>query len=466
MRAPIVAVAVCLLVAVPLAGCVGQGSGDSQTAPTSNGSTGNATAETNGTDQPAARPHVHDRWQDPTSSSNEQIDEILLVDRTLPLEPYRVSGLSTRPIQMERCEKHRNGPAGPKPCFGWAEFRPGDWSNGDPKIVPPGTSRLDVTVSFAADDFDGIDFFYKDRNSTGQWEWLTDAGHGGPFQPDDTKSLDVSVYMSDDGHAQVSSWRFAIQPAGDPILGEGGLVTFGSGEVRVRVVAHRTEGELPFEPPHPDFWSEDDPPTDVYRIGQLDGTTEQFLQAGPVDWEPTGGDPVGGPKVGVEGLVWEIPVGFEGRRITDPDYPAKLDGELAAALIPPGSESLTVQLAVSDASTDAPASDVRICVLGQDTPGEGFPRGPRDRTLVGEECRPFSDGTYVLQEALQDDDTDSFYTNTSRGISTSRWTIYVQIVASETAEEVHGVAGWSGRVSADVYVSDDAGFEPAEGPSS
>lgn len=454
MRTLAVLVALAVLLVVPLSGCVGDASGPDETSPAANRSSGPTGNETdNGSSAAGTRPHVHDRWKDP--ASGESIEEATLVDRAVTIEPYRTSTNPTRPLEFDRCEKRRTGAAGPRPCFGWTEFRPGTWGNGDPKIVPPGTDRLEVTVEFDSGDFDAVDFYYQDRNRS-TWQWLTDDAHDGPFRSGDTKTLDVDVRMADDGHARVSSWRFAVKPARDPWPGPVDPIGYGAGDIDVQVVAHRVEGDLPIEPAHPEFWQEDDPPTDHYLVGEVNGSTERFVQAGRVDWEPDSG----GPKVGVEGLVWEIPVGFHGRRITDPDPPPALGTERSAGLVPPGSAILAVKLTIADASTTTAGSEVRACVVGQNVPNTGFPQGEERSEKVIGECKPFADGTHLLTEALDENEADSLYTNTSRGVSASRWTIYVQVAAEGSTDEAPAIASWSGSVSAEVYASTDAAFEP------
>lgn len=455
VRAPAVLVVATLLIAIPIGGCVGEGSGGPSTTTAdddTSAASGNAT-ETNATEA-GARPHVHDRWSNPASGA--EISEVKLVDRTVTLSAFEASPDNPAIVDISGCPYHREG----RPCYGSTSFRPGTWSNGDDKIVPPGTARVAVTVSFNPDDFGGIDFLYQHRNRSGEWALLTDDAHGGPFQPGETKTINVTVQMADDGHAQVSAWKFAVQPVGDPVTGQtNDIADVGDGEVQVTVVAERSEGTLPVEPPHPDFWEEDDPPTDTYLVGRLSGSTEGVLQAGGVHWEHGRTET---PSAGFPGLIWEIPVGFEGRRIDDSQYPPKLLDTYATALVPPGTSVLAVRVTVEGASVDAAQPGLNLCVVGQDIPGGGFPHeSERLDKLIGD-CQEFGTGTFTFRETLTHQDTDSLYTDTSANLSASRWTLYVQVVAGKAAGNLRGVANWDGELSAQAYVTDQPGFELPE----
>lgn len=451
-RLPLVAVAAVLLLTVPLvAGCIGGGSpSDGVGAGVPPGDSSNDSDLPPGVESSTdLRPHVHDRWFDPTTG--EAVAEVVLVEASFELQPYNAS----RPALVEGCEVARGAGQGTRTCLGWTEVVPGRWSDGTPKVVPPATDRLEVTVRFEPDDFAGIDLHYQHRNSQGRWSHLTNASGGGPFEPaGDDRDLRVGLRMSDDGHAQVSSWRFGLAPYGDPLTGgDNGAVDAGSGTVEVRIVAHRREGPLPLEPPHPLFWDADDPPTDTYLVGRLEGSTAGFLQAGRLAFEP---DRDAAPKLSGQGLAWRIPVGFHGARTTQGEYPPPLDDPFARALVPPGSQLVAVRLRVEGATTQG--GDAEVCVLGVDRPGAGFPSGgERDRSLVGE-CQPFRDGEATLVRPVTDRDTDSYYVNTSAGISLSRWTFYVHVVPATVAGQ-RGASSFQGNVAAEFFVTDRAEFE-------
>lgn len=430
------------LVVPAMAGCVGGDGG--APGPASEATGGNETATTNGTGSDAGqRPHVHDRWTNPATGEGN-LSEIVLVETQLTIDPVNDS----RPLLVEPCGQSR-GFQNARTCLGWAEFTPGSWSNGKAKIVPPATDRVEITLTFSSDAFAGIDLYFKDRTSQGQWKMLTNASNDGPFEPGgETKTIPVGPRMRDDGHAEVSAWRFGIAPWGDPGTGGAtGLVDVGRGEVEATVVAYRAEGPLPFEPPHPQFWDRDDPPTHVYRIGTLEGSTDGYAQAGRATWEPGSGS---SPKLSGQGLVWEISPGFRGQRMSDTDVPTKLEGRYDDALVPPGARMIVVQVAISEAEA---RGDVQICVRGRDVPGEGF-----SRSVTLGECRDFGDGEFTIEEVLKGGQTDSYYVNRSSGISESRWTFYVQVRAGDLAGHP-SAASFSGTVEADIFVTDRTRFE-------
>lgn len=447
--AGLVLAAVVLLVSPALVGCIG-GGGQSSSGPAPDaGGTGPGDDTEAAANESVQRAHVHDRWQDPVAE--ESVTEIVLAEGERRIEPLNTS----RPVPVEGCERQRGAQQG-RACLGWAEIRPGSWSDGAPKVVPPGTDRVEVTLTFAAGDFAGMDLYYQHADSQGLWTQLTNASSGGPYAPGgETRAIDVTLKMSDDGHAQVSRWAFGLAPWGDPVSGgANGIVDVGAGPVEVRIVAHRVEGDLPFEPAHPEFWSDDTPATDTYRIGSLEGATDRLVQAGRMTWEPDAG---GSPKMSGHGVVWRIAPGFQGHRVSDTGTPTKLEGRYADALVPPGTKLIAVTLEVANASVSA--GDAEVCVLGVDVPGQGFPGGGRRSDAVIGECRPFQDDEVTLTRAVTNRETDSYYVNRSSGISQSRWTFYVQVVAEPVAGQP-GTTIVEGEVRADVYVTRTVPFAP------
>lgn len=444
------AVAAALLMVSPaLAGCVG-GGGQGSSSPTPDASQTGSDDDTEAqANESVQRAHVHDRWRDP--ARGESVTEIVVAEGEHEIEPVDPS----RPVPLQGCERQRQATEA-RTCLGWTELRPGEWAGGEPKVVPPGTDQLTATLTFSADDFAGIDLYFQHADSQGLWTRLTNASNGGPYAPGgDTRSIDVTLKMSDDGHAQVSRWAFGLAPWGDPVSdGATGLLDVGSGAVEVRIVAHRVEGQLPLEPAHPEFWSDGTPATDTYRIGSLEGATSQLIQAGRLTWEP---QETGSPKLSGDGVVWRIPPGFHGQRMSDTATPTRLEGRYTDALVPPGTEMIAVTLEVGNASVSA--GDAEVCVLGVDIPGEGFPGGDRRSEAVIGECQPFDDGEVTLTQAITDRETDSYYVNRSSGLSHSRWTFYVQ-VAAETVAGQPGPAVLEGDLQADVYVTRATQFSP------
>lgn len=440
-----------LFLVTPLAGCVG-GGGDSGPAGTGAGTNDdtNTTNNVTGVEQADLRPHVHNRWVNP--ATGQSLEQVELVNRDIQVNAQNQSRFP--PVNF--CQQGEGNANEASICIGQKEFFPESWSNGEQKIVPPGTSHLEITLEFNADDFSQVAFYYKDRTTT-QWQLLTNSSEGNFAPGGDTKELSVSVKQSDDGHAHVSSWNFLVEARGVPGAGnpDDPNAEYGEGTISTTIIAHRVDGELPLEPPHPLFWGNDDPPTSVYQIGDLQGQAE-FIQAARMTFEPDSPPPgLQGEGVKGKGVIWQIPVGFEGRRLNAQDtYPPKLGGPFAMSIVPPKSRLLVANVTVNG-SVEAGNAPI-VCVFGQDIPGKGF-RGVRQ---LGDGCQPFEPGMQFTAELqITNRDTDSFYTNTSTGLSRSRWTFYVQIKANNDGQ---GVTHWNGSVQADFYVTDQTQFEMPE----
>lgn len=424
-------IGVLIMLVAPLAGCIGGGGSASDgpdEGPTSDDETpDDPTGEVNAT----ARPHVHDRWQTP---SGDSVEAITLVDREVAIEAYS----QDRPLLLNFCEKGSEG-QDVDACVGAEEFAPGQWSGDKAKIVPPGTGNISVTLEYSEGDFHRVHFYYMTRKDPGQWKSL------GMFQTGKTKTISVGPEEADDGHAQVSGWRFLVEARG--AFGTGateGTLDAGDGEVSAEIVAHREPGELPLEPPHPDWWDKDTPPTDVYRIGAVDGSTDDYIDVGDVNLEPSE-QPT--PTIG-PGLSWKIEPGFEGKRSSSADSTPKLSGNRTEALVPPQTKAIHARVAVSGdpGGLDQPM----VCVYGQPTPSGSFPG-----RQIG--CEPFEDGaSYTFSTPIEDDETDSYYTKTNRNFSFSRWTFHVWIRPDN--QQTHA-ARFSGSVTAEIFVVDELGVE-------
>lgn len=429
---------VLMLVAAPLAGCIGGGGGSPSDGSGGAGTSGEETPEEpTGADVNAtARPHVHDRWQTP---SGESVEAITLVDRDVAIEAYS----QDRPLLLNFCEKGSEGQS-VDACVGAKEFGPGQWSANEDKIVPPGTGNITVTLDFSQDDFHRVHFYYMTRKAPGEWKSL------GMFRPGKTKKISVGPEQADDGHAQVSGWRFLVEARGSPVdsaTGTGvtaGTLDAGDGSVSAKVVAHREPGDLPLEPPHPEWWDKDTPPTDVYRIGAVEGSTADYVDVGDVNLEPNR-QPT--PTIG-PGLSWQIKPGFRGKRSGSAEATPKLAGNRTEALVPPQTKAIHARVAVSGdpGSFDQPM----VCVYGQPTPSGSFPGRE-----IG--CNPFEDGAnYTFSTPIDGDETDSYYTKTGRNFSFSRWTFHVWV---RPANQQAHVARFSGSVTAEIFATDELDVE-------
>lgn len=234
-RMPVVLLLVPVLLAVALGGCVGggagpagDGAGGAGTGTAGDGTGGAADAgEGPATGSGAAageagstdRPHVHDRWDDAT--------EKVLLDEDIPLEPI---------TEVD--------PEDPFEVFNKAFCTLREFGLPEGTIVPPGTETLDVTLGWSSTDpmaWDSLSLLYMPANAN---EWDGEDG----IAPGETRSIEVTVKMADGGHAPATLWRFQLVHC--PLVPEHytGLT------VHAEMVAHRVDGPLPLEPPHPDFW--------------------------------------------------------------------------------------------------------------------------------------------------------------------------------------------------------------------
>lgn len=418
---------------VALAGCVG-GSGDS----TDDGDLPNQGNTTDGDsnlggeiDPDALRAHVHDRWEGETVKTVvDQSVELRFVD---PEEP----GLT------ESCQS--NDPEDGTfliidSCYGSKWFFPDDG-----QIVPPGTAYLEVTVNYDTNRVPAVELFFQDAGPNSRLESLD------WFEPGETKRIlganggNITVEESDNGHAIVSAWKFLAEARQNPYA----PALFNAPDVNganvdIDIQAFRVDGELPLEPPHPVFWDDDEPPTDLYRTAMLQASTEGFVQAGQVAVEP-GADPQEPEQVintAGRGLTWRTTPGYLW------EYPAagdedrtELSAELDRALVPPQVKSLRADVRVEGDT----ATGVHVCVWGKHSPSGG----------IGDKlgCQPYGgDGEQVLTFETPVDGTqeDTFYTDNAGG-NASRWTFTLQVISQEGEA---GAAEFSGTLQMVIVTSD------------
>lgn len=136
------------------------------------------------------------------------------------------------------------------------------------KVVPQGTSRVEITVDWV----DGGAQHYTNPEL-----WVrTAADHEpvlvGAIERGGTLAMETTLAHADLPHQALSAWRFEwrIQP------GPGHLIWW-DGEVSMKVVAHRGL-DIPVYPPHPDLWG------GAESLDLLDGGQPFGVWAGdPVD---------------------------------------------------------------------------------------------------------------------------------------------------------------------------------------
>lgn len=450
-RWPIV-VAVALLVVVPLAGCIGgPGSSSAPQAPGGGSGQGGGSGSDDGSGSDGSsgdgdgastsgnRPHVHDRWEDQEART--------LVDQTVTVEAIT----QDEPLLLRQCKfSNRNL------CLGSATFAP-EAQGGTGTIVPPGTANLEVTLDYDTADFAGLRLYWRDRIASGgcQPGW----GCRAVASPTTFEINITDERQTDDGHASVSAWRFildAYQVPGVDQPGQGAFVHYGEGEVDVEIVAHRIEGELPLEPPHPEFWTN----TSTYRVGYLQGSTDQMGQAGfvyaeqnpPEDACPTSFRDACIPAGAGTGLVWDIEPGHEGRRTRyrGGENLSQLDPARAVALLPPKTGTIGVRATVEGQVT----AETRLCVLGFHSPGQDDP------VQIG--CQNFQEGSWTQDwtYAVPETQVDSFYAD-SWGDNSSRWNFRVRLSAPDQGP-TYGASAFSGSVTVAIFATEDTEFSMPE----
>lgn len=257
-RTVLACLAIGLLVA-PLAGCVGG------SAPTSDGGSSDGTADaddaTPGTEAAPGsgdREHVHDRWDG--EEEKVLVDETITTRTRTDVQPDDGLASAARDVAFGPDEVH---------------FRPEEG-----EIVPPGTEKVVVSASWPEEQAPqatrqaALLYRSADDETMQFTEYRTTPGRW---------TIDTTLEMADGGHAKASVWKFRLElrtMLESPVFStapstEGGL------EVDVTVVAHRVNGSLPKEAPHPD-WYADDPELGIYSgSGSAEALGAWFYQVGP-----------------------------------------------------------------------------------------------------------------------------------------------------------------------------------------
>lgn len=413
---PTVALVVLLTIAVGLAGCVG-GSGDASDSDAAGTDDGGPDADANATAGDGDdRAHVHDRWDG--ASTMGVIDSTTVTLSVVdPDEPDGTDGCVA--------------PLRDRPCFGGEEVPPDG-------IVAPGTSWVNVTVEYPEDEFESVNVLYEDAYSSG-WTSAGEVNSGG------TASIKVQdVRQTDDGHAQVSRWKFAVQASGNPNgLPYDGPASPSGGDVTVTAEAVRGPGELPLEPPHPDYFVN----TTVHRVSYVEGDIQQMVQAGSVVVEQGNGQtqPV---SPFADGVLWRSNPGLTGHRATEPPSErSRLDHAYDVPLVPPSTSQLVTLIKVNgDATVGA-----EVCLYGAFQPDH----------LFGDEigCLDYSGGEVeeTLEKGLETTQTDSPYTNHTGG-NASRWTFWLEVSATGAGGQ-NGVGDFSGTVQVAIFATEELDFQ-------
>lgn len=366
-RRRLLVLAVAALVLPGLAGCIGGigGAGGAEGQP--NGSDTNATGQDEHP-QPTDQPHVHDRW--------DGRERRVLMDRSVT---------TSSPDPTDRGE----------PLLSTATrafFGPNSrvFTLPEGEIVPPGTANLTITASWDAQRWPRtevtrtrISMRYMPAN-VNHYTHLGEASGG-----QGTWTVETDVPMADGGHATHSLWRFRIVASDrleeEPIFSFGtGRTVGGEFEIRVRIVANRTDGPLPLEPPHPDYWAD----------GPVRPIAEASGQGSTVGAGVTGVEPTGSASVELEGT----------------DH----------GIVPPGTRQLAAVVAWNDSSPSDPAARSAPELEWRNSGWE------LDRTWEPDRTEP---GRSVYTMPLQEDDTDGMYANRSR------WHFEFRIAGEDTGHD-------------------------------
>lgn len=416
---PTVALVVLLTIAVGLAGCVGGsgGASDSDDAAGTDGDEANTDTDGDATASDGDdRAHVHDRWDGASRMAVIDSETVTLsvVDRS---EPDGIDGC----VQGD----------GQSPCFGGEEVPPDG-------IVAPGTGWVNVTVEYPEDEFESIEVLYEDALSSG-WSTAGQVASGG------TASIKIQdVRQTDDGHAQVSRWKFAVQASGNPndAAPYEGPASPRGGDVTVSAEAIRGPGDLPLEPAHPEYFVN----TTVHRVSYIEGDVQQMVQAGSVVVEQGNGQtqPV---SPFADGILWRSNPGLTGHRATQPPNDRDvLDHPYDAPLVPPSTSQLVALVKVSGDTT----AGAEICLYGAFQPDH----------LLGDEmgCLDYSGGDTeeTLEKGLETTQTDTPYTNHTGG-NASRWTFWLE-VSAQGAGGQNGVGDFSGTVQVAIFATEELQF--------
>lgn len=346
-----------LTVALALAGCIGGSAPAADDAPNASNATDGAGNATIGDGPVTQIRHVHDRWDG--EQVKTLLDDTVETDSTTALDPTEPA------VEAFQCALT---------CGSLVQFTPAEG-----EIVPPGTERVELTLTWDASPPPGHELrvfgSYMSANDTG-WRGLPELASGEPV------TLNTSVEEADGGHAKESLWRFQVFVAVCTQQTEGvnlyclSRLDTDSWSADVTIEAHRVNGTLPPEPPHPDWWA-DGPSRTVLSVSNSETT------AGAGEWYASSDG-----CLFCRGHAW-----WSG-------------GDHGA--VPPGSKVLVATVNwTNDAPTQGTRADVQPWLMTNE--GRGFQAIHWDADERGE-----SSATFTMP--LREDQTDGIYVQ-----NRSRW---------------------------------------------
>lgn len=483
-RIAAVLLAAAVLVVPAMAGCIGGGSGP-QDGPAQEGpGDGTGPGEDDGTPQNATAEHVHDRWKaGPDQLSGGATDTITLVDsRTVTIRSFRQD-------PEDPTSECAGQPQGDGQCWGQKIVTPDPTETGT-KIVPPGTGSLTMTFEYDESELTyyngsgGVHVWYQSRKTRTETSghWRPAGSDAMPAASGRTVTLEnLTLDEEDNGHASSSAWRWRLGIRGNPtpespVYPNAHFTDPDGVEVTVTIEAHRQPGDLPLEPPHPEFYDEDpDGPTRVYQTGALTGETEgRFVHGAVASGELPDGenycptDQTCAPATVFEGgLLWWTQPGFVGARKDDrsqyrpTEAWSRLDTDFAASLVPP---KTTLVVAVLRFSDDAASEhgEAEFCLRTRTSAAE-----TSQGEIANEDsaCEVYDGQDEIkLTEVITSGQVDSPYAD-NWGQNASRWTFLIQLRSAggqslSPVGTAYQPGTFSGSFSTAFFVTSEAQLDP------
>lgn len=408
--------ALLVVVAVGLAGCIG-GQAPGNVSDGGDGADAGNDSTTVGEAGAASTQHVHDLWKGRR--------RITLLDRDVQINATRADASGSGPMTRS---------VGVNDCYdGSIEF--GAWCLGrtvvdvppstdpaEPRVVAPGTWAVSVSASWSEPTITGVDVAAVTANDeTVRMGDIETSGGTERFNATrfgDNRSF-IPLLATDDGHATDSKWSFVLTASGD--LGDLGAVA--DGTVHVTAEAHRMEGDLPAEPPHPDWYAG----TDTYFVGYGSETANNAY------------------RVAYIGTEWvEIDL--------TPTNP-----------IPPGTREVVVAVEITD---DSPTADRDRTAPEVELTYEHEAGYDWSADEVEVEPETVEDGHRIYRIPVTQTMTDSLYTCAGRN---STWSLNLQVEPQTLVEDepllgtdVHGAMHFAGRVEMTAHATTTIGADPAD----
>lgn len=407
-----------VIVAVGLAGCIGgQAPGNVSEPADDVADTGNASTAVGDASGAASIAHVHDLWKGR--------QQITLLDRDVQINATRTDasgeGPMTRSVGVNDC--YDSSIEFGAWCLGRrvVDVPPSD-DPAAPRVVAPGTWAVSVSVSWSDPTITGVDVAAMTANDdTVRMGDIETSGGSERFNAtrfgDDREF--IPLLATDDGHATDSKWSFELTASGD--LGDLGALA--DGTIHVTAKAHRMDGDLPAEPPHPDWYGE----TETYFVGYASETANNAY------------------RVTYMGTEWvEVDL--------TPRNP-----------IPPGTKEVVVAVNITDdsptADQDQTAPDVEL-TYEHDAGHDWYV----DEVEV--EPETVEDGHRIYRIPVTEEMADSLYTCAGRN---STWSLHLSVQPQALVEDepvlgtdVRGAMHFAGRVEMTAHATKEIGAAPAD----